>query len=478
MSRFRQCVVDELDILVTTPDGLGAQIVSDSESDWQTYLKGLERSDALFEHSLERSPDREAATARAVVRMERLTAWLDALGNPQDTVPLIHIAGTSGKGSTAAAIAGVFTASGFRTGLHTSPYLQSATEKLQIDGQLISGQQFGALVGSTLDVAAELAIFAEQPPSYGELWMAMALRWFGQEAVDIAVIETGAGGRFDLSNVIMPRVSVITTVGIDHTETLGSTIREIAWHKAGIIKPGVPVVTGVRDGEALQEIVREATEQGSRLVFAADNSLTSEFEDRNAPGFRRDNLLLAATTIREVRGLGFDVSENAIETGLTGLRLPGRFEIVQRQPLVLLDGAHNVQKMESLVDALDETLREATEKRIVVFGALESKAPREMLQILLPIADRVILTAPAVTGKAGRSADLLATAAREMGFAGEVEVRSAAAEAIELAMELAEPEDAVVVTGSLYLIGEVRERWFATRAIVENQTPWPGGFED
>ncbi|MGE3797228.1 MAG: folylpolyglutamate synthase/dihydrofolate synthase family protein, partial [Thermomicrobiales bacterium] len=297
---------------------------------WHAYLRALEITHTLVEpeSSLPATPDGYAARAR--LRLARLKMLLGALGNPHHQTPLIHVAGTSGKGSTSAAIAGGLHRSGYRTGLHTSPYLQSATEKLQIDGTLISGSDFAERIDEILQTAAGVPEFVSQPPSYGEVWMALALYWFSHERVDVAVIETGAGGRFDLSNVITPVMSVITSVGIDHTETLGSTIREIAWHKAGIIKRGVPVVTAVRDQEALDAIVHEATLTGSQVIFPPNlsASLPGGAHSKSVPPFQQSNLALAATTLRAMRDAGFETSEEAIEIGLTTLRLPGRFEMV------------------------------------------------------------------------------------------------------------------------------------------------------
>ena len=264
--------------------------------------------------------------------------------------------------------------------MHTSPYLQVATEKLQIDREQIDGNAFARLVESTLD-PLEAAGFR---PSYGQLWMAMVLSWFEQEMVDVAVIEVGAGGRFDLSNVVHPLVSVITEIGYDHTDTLGHTIEEIAWHKAGIIKPATPVVAAVSDRTALQVIAGEAHTQGADLHRIIPT-----------PGdFRRTN---EATARLAVELLDFDIESADFAEGLGRARLPGRTETVQEHPLVILDGAHNPQKIASLAAWFD---REHPHTRpVVVAGFLESKDGRAMLHELSKFASTLVLTEPRIADK-------------------------------------------------------------------------------
>ncbi|MCA9860955.1 MAG: hypothetical protein KC438_14595, partial [Thermomicrobiales bacterium] len=222
------------------------------------YQQALDRTERL---GTGEALDPSIATfqQRAEFRLDRLREMLTVLGNPLAATPIVHVAGTSGKGSTAAAIASILTSAGYRTGLHTSPYLQVATEKLQIDREMIEATEFANLVDSTLDTLEGEGFH----PSYGQLWMAMVLSWLEHERVDIAVIEVGAGGRFDLSNVVHPMISVITEIGYDHMDTLGSTIEEIAWHKAGIIEPFTPVVAALGNRAALKVVAGEASKQGA-----------------------------------------------------------------------------------------------------------------------------------------------------------------------------------------------------------------------
>ena len=420
------------------------------------YRQATERSDRLGSgESLD--PRLTTYRQRAEVRLDRLREMVTALGDPLSATPIVHVAGTSGKGSTATAIASILTAAGYRTGLHTSPYLQVATEKLQIDHELIDGDVFATLVDSTLD-RLERAGFQ---PSYGQLWMAMVLAWFEQETVDVAVIEVGAGGRFDLSNVVHPLVSVITEIGFDHMDTLGSTIEEIAWHKAGIIEPFVPIVAAVSDRTALGVIAGAASEQGADLHRIIPT-----------PGeFRRTN---EATARLAVELLDFDIEPDDVEDGLSHDRLPGRTELVQHDPPVILDGAHNPQKIEAL--ATWYTREHPHTQPVIVAGFLEAKDARAMLHTLSNLASTLILTEPVIEDKNPALASHLAGIATELDFADRFTSSPMPTprwrSAVELARRTSQP---LLVTGSLYLVGNIRGRWYPDDAVVLQRTPWPHG---
>jgi dihydrofolate synthase/folylpolyglutamate synthase len=418
------------------------------------YRAAVARSDALgMGESLD--PRLTSYRQRAEFRLERMREMLAVLGDPLSATPIVHVAGTSGKGSTATAIASILTAAGYRTGLHTSPYLQVATEKLQIDHELIEGRAFATLVETTLD-RLEAEGFQ---PSYGQLWMAMVLTWLEQEAVDIAVIEAGAGGRFDLSNVVHPLVSVITEIGFDHTDTLGATIEEIAWHKAGIIEPFTPVVAAVSDRTALQVIAGEVHTQGADL-----HRIIPTLGD-----FRRTN---EATARLAVELLGFDIDVDAIADGLAHDRLPGRTETVQTNPIVILDGAHNQQKVESLATWFCREHRHS--KPVIVAGFLEAKDARSMLHTLTALGSALILTEPEIAGKDSAGAERLAAIARELDFAGPIHTETDADTAVAVALELARRTgEPLLITGSLYLVGNIRGRWYADDAVLLQRTPWP-----
>ncbi|GIW03688.1 MAG: hypothetical protein KatS3mg059_0308 [Thermomicrobiales bacterium] len=269
----------------------------------ERYHHAVARLNALIDPEHQRSATLAEVRARAERRLARLRAFLAFLGNPHQRFPVIHVGGTSGKGSTATAIAAVLTAAGYRTGLHLSPYLQVATEKLQLNGQLIAPGAFADLVTETLAAADAWSARSGERLSYGEAWFALLATSFATEQVDMAVIEVGAGGRFDLTNVVQPVVSVITSVGLDHMDTLGPTIRDIAWHKAGIIKPGAPVVTPVRDPEALGPILDEARLTGSEVIHVLSTGPAPS--SGMAGAFQHVNTATAVATIRALIRQGY-----------------------------------------------------------------------------------------------------------------------------------------------------------------------------
>jgi dihydrofolate synthase/folylpolyglutamate synthase len=463
------------------------------------YRQAVARTDALIEAPLSPGPLSKSPAeirARAERRLARLRAFLAYLGNPHHAYPIVHVGGTSGKGSTAAAIAAVLRAAGYRTGLHTSPYLQAATEKAQVDDALIAPETFADLVAEVLAAAERWAASDGGRLTYGEVWVALVARYFAREAVDVAVVEVGAGGRFDLTNVVSPAVSVITSVGLDHTVTLGGTIPAIAWHKAGIVKPGAPAVTAVTDPAALAPIVAEAAAAGVPLarvvpgetfeILRVEPERTLWRERRPAapvlpapPGrYQATNAAVAVAAVRLLAERGFAVPPAAIERGLAAVRLPGRFETMPARPgeaRVVLDGAHNPQKVGALAADLEALLpRPAESRRVLVFGVVEAKAHGEMAALLLPQVDAVVATAPHVVGKPGLPAALLAESIAAAGFAGPLLVEPEPLAAVERALALAAGrDDAVLVTGSLYVVGHVRERWFPEPAIVLARTPWP-----
>jgi dihydrofolate synthase / folylpolyglutamate synthase len=436
---------------------------------------------------------REEIYERARARMARLASFLELIGNPERTFRSFHVGGTSGKGSTAAFIASILTAAGYRTGLHVSPYLQVETEKLQIDDRLVSGDAFAAHVQALDALARHWSDAGHLPLTYGEFWVALTFYAFAREGCDVAVIEVGAGGRFDLTNVLLPDVAVITSVGLDHTRTLGETIPEIAWHKAGIIKPGRPAVTAVHDPQALDVIEQEAREQDAPLVqvvagrdyrFSGHDHTDQVLEIGGGsqviklplPGaFQATNAALAGWAVRAASDLpDGPVPWDVIRKGIENTRLPGRLEVVQERPQVALDGAHNPEKMRSLIQSLP--LLGIPGRRILVLGSLGGHDFLKVAEIVAPVADEVIVTAPsAVQRESAPVEDIVSTVAR-LGVPAEVILQPQ--RAIEVALGRARTDDQILVTGSLYLVGLVRERWFPSDAIVLERTPWPAQRAD
>ncbi|HWV23419.1 MAG TPA: Mur ligase family protein [Thermomicrobiales bacterium] len=461
----------------------------------ERYHEAASRLDALID--LTPTPtdtSRQAVRARAEIRMGRLVRFLDRLGNPQEGRPLIHIGGTSGKGSTSTTLAAILTAAGYRTGLHTSPYLQTPLEKLQIDGRLIDPDVFVGVAAEFLDEHDRWIADGEEPLTYGEAWNALTWLFFRAEKVDVGVVEVGAGGRFDLTNILTPVLSVITTVGIDHTNTLGPTIEDIAWHKAGIIKPGLPALTTVPNPVAREIIIEEARLQKAPLtVVDLDEAITGvvtgpqgtswrerasgeEHRMGMAGSFQARNGQAALSAARLLDDLGFSIPPEAIAAGMASARIPGRAELIPGDRRVLLDGAHNPEKLAAFARDVPALLPVAEGgRRIGVVGLLDAKKGDEMLQSIVPALDLLIATSPQVLAKASKQAGSVAELAREAGFVGEVIVERDPTNAITRALAEADSarDDAVLVTGSLYLVGNIRERWYPERDIVAQRTSWP-----
>lgn len=430
----------------------------------------------------------EEIRARAIARLDRLRRFLAFLGDPQSRFRSIHVGGTCGKGSTSAYIASILTSAGYRTGLHVSPYIQVETEKLQIDRRLMSADRFATHVADLAAVVERWNAHGGERVTYGEFWVALTFFALAREEVDFAVIEVGAGGRFDLTNVLEPDIVVITSVGIDHVRTLGHTIPEIAWHKAGIIKPGGITVTTVDDPAALEVISREAHEQQARLVHLTEGrdfrlggtgesgtwllDLPSEREFHlTLPGtFQTANAAAAIGAIRSLSHLrAGPIPDEMIATGLAETRFPGRMEIVQDCPQVVLDGAHSPEKMANLMASIPYL--GDPERRILVLGVLSGHDYLTMAEIAARRTHEVIVTAPKAVERPSAPVEEIADTIRAVG--GPVMVIPEPEEALNLALQRARCQDQILVTGSLYLVGEARERWYRSDDIVRTGTCWP-----
>ncbi len=414
----------------------------------------------------------ETVSRRHPQRLERMAAFLRRLGNPHRAYPTIHVGGTSGKGSTATMIATVLSADGKRVGLHTKPHLSSMTERARIDGVAISQERFAELLEAMLP-AIDATAREEGRPSYYETLLALAFMYFAHGSVDVAVIEVGIGGTLDGTNLLAPEVSVITNVGLDHTDILGNTIEEIARDKAGIAKPGVTLVSAA-SGNARAVIAHACAAAGAPFV-SVDDVATIEAcasepyaqrcivrTSRHAyelalPVLGRFQQRNAATAITALEHLpaALAPTEAAIERGMARLVIAGRMEFFPSFPSIVFDIAHNPDKAASLGSALAETF---PQRRLTfVLAIVEAKDVEGILRPFLALPASFTFTSFETPGRTAERPQRLANVAERAGVAARVIADPL--EALALARRQAEPATIVVVTGSTFLVGVLREWW-------------------
>ena len=373
-------------------------------------------------------------------------------GHPQRGLNFIHVAGTNGKGSTCAMLESIYRAAGLRVGLFTSPHLVAFGERIQVNRKLISER---AVVRLVLEMQRLLKEFPkDEHPTFFEVVTVMALRYFAAQECDLVIWETGLGGRLDATNIVRPLASVITNIQYDHQEWLGARLASIAAEKAGIIKPGIPVITGASKPEALRVIEKIARERRAPLT------LVTQAETHVAPldildlpllgDHQRMNAAVAVTTVRALKGQ-FPITEEAIRAGLSRINWPGRLQLITQISgrKILLDGAHNVAGAETLAAALKDILPSV--KRTLILGILEDKDWQSMCRILAPLAQRIFLV-PVSSARAVEPGHLSRVCRRANRSAERVLCGS-----VVEALGRATYEPFVIVTGSLYLVGEALE---------------------
>jgi dihydrofolate synthase/folylpolyglutamate synthase len=387
---------------------------------------------------------------------------LKELGNPHKKFACIHVAGTNGKGSVASSLATILSQSGYTTGLYTSPHLVSFNERIQINNRPISNK---AVVDAYKAVTA--VHHGRREPTFFEFATAMALFEFGRQPVDWAVIETGMGGRLDATNVITPELSIITNVSLEHQAYLGNTISRIAGEKAGIIKPRKPVITGVRQQSARQVVEKVAVEKkaplyrlGRDFKVRRHQSGTFTYHGRNCvwPGLRTalqgshqaDNAALVLAACELLTEKHADLAIEDIKTGLAKNYWPGRLETVSSDPLIILDGAHNRAAAENLARFLAANLIGRT--LTLVVGILDDKPYEAMLNSLLPLAGRVVLT----RAKIERALDPQKLMETAENYPLERTIISDVAEAVKHAINTNPPDGVICIAGSLYVVGEAK----------------------
>ncbi len=397
--------------------------------------------------------------------IERMQGLLTRLGNPEDNFPSLLIAGTKGKGSTAAICESILRAAGYKTGLYTSPHLHSFRERIRLGGEAIPEEQVVSLAG-------KLKPYFEETPNLTafELITAVALVAFAEARVDVAVLEVGLGGRLDATNAVHPTVAVITSISYDHTQILGETLTLIAREKAGIIRPGAMVISAPQVEEAMQMIEQVCQEYRAQLTVVGQD-WQWEYRSGNIEGqwfevgeqsywlplIGRHQVINAVTAMAAVKGIeelsGLVVPAEALQRGIAGVTWLGRMEILNQKPYLILDSAMNGDSASKLVKALTKNF--PNHKKTFIFGASNDHPIRDMLEELLPIADQIY--AVAARHPRAETPENLATIVAEMG--GQVEPVSTVSAALDQALAQADQAGLICVTGSLFLVADAREAW-------------------
>jgi len=410
------------------------------------------------------------------LKLERMRAALVRRGHPEARWPALHVAGTNGKGSTAAMLDAILTAAGYRTGLYTSPHLIDFAERIRVGGRTIPHEAVVALVA---ELRADLGA-AGIPLTHFEFATLVACEWFARVGIDVAVVEVGLGGRLDATNLVRPLATAITSIAIDHVEYLGADLGSIAGEKAGILKPGVPLALGPVPAEAERVIVERARAVGAPVARVGEDGVLGAGPDGvlafRGPGvawdgirlglpgrFQCDNASVALLTLALARGY-LPCRADAVREGLGAVVWPGRLAVVRREPLVVLDGAHNPAGMAALARELPSLI--GRRPLDLVFAVMADKDRAAMLTPLLPLVRRVIVT------RVGRRGAEPAEIAAEIAGRVPVEAMREPRAGLRTALTRTRPGDAVLVTGSLFLVGEAYAELARTGDMPPLFRPW------
>jgi dihydrofolate synthase/folylpolyglutamate synthase len=404
-----------------------------------------------------------------ILGLERITFLLEQLGNPHQELRVIHVAGTNGKGSVCKYISSILQKAGYRVGLYLSPHVERFSERIVINNQEISQEDFACLVSQVRPVV-EAMKKQDNSPTFFEIVTTLAFLHFNKCSVDYAVVEVGLGGRFDATNVVKPLVSVITNISLEHTDILGKDIESIASEKAGIIKDHVPVVCGA--AQDARTVIEQVAQQRNAPVTWTDHTMwtrtsyAGRCQEFIVQGSLKDytvktsmlgrhqgeNITLAIAAIEQLQMGGVYLTDNEIQDGIKVATHPGRMEIISVDPLILLDGAHNPAGMSMLVTTLQEDF--SNHRRVVVLGVLNDKDLKTMVSMIVPISDVIIVTKSCNP----RAAD--PSVLKQMITAIDVDktvfVEDSIPRAIDHAKRIARQKDLICVTGSLFTVGEAR----------------------
>jgi dihydrofolate synthase/folylpolyglutamate synthase len=414
--------------------------------------------------------------------LERIFLIMKQLKNPQNNIKIVHVTGTNGKGSVCKYIGSILQKAGYSVGVYISPHLERFSERIVIDDREISDEEITLLVEKIKPVVDEI-IGNNNTPTFFEIVTAMAFLFFSDSSVDFAVVEVGLGGRFDATNVVIPVVSVITNISLEHTARLGEDVKSIAFEKAGIIKDNVPIVTAVKD-DAKIVVEKTAKEKNAQVICIDKNSwkrlsYTIQYQEFLIYGilneyavktsmlgsYQGENIALAVTAAEQLQMNGAYLTDNDIIDGISTAFNPGRMEIIAEDPTVLLDGAHNPAGMKMLKKTLKEDFE--YERLILIVGILEDKDIQRMLTTIIPVSDVVIVT----KSKNARACEPTALKDRikEIGYTKGLFVEKSLPKAIDHAKIMAGKKDVICISGSLFTVGEARS-YFAksSKQIIRN----------
>ncbi len=404
--------------------------------------------------------------------LDNVRTILSSLNDPQNQYPAIHIAGTNGKGSVCAMLSQILMEHGHRPGLFTSPHLVTVRERIRIAGDPIPEEDFSRHLSRLREVVEELIVskFLLSPPTYFEILSCLAFLHFAEERVDIAILEVGMGGRYDATNVVTPVVSAITTISPEHQKFLGETQSEIASEKAGIIKPGIPLVCGVEEKVA-HTTIRDRAKELSAPFFAVFSDGRCLRKEKNEQNFRfkytcgKDkynylpsllgehqgkNAAIAIAVARQMSKNWRRLDQSRIIRGIETAKWPGRLEVVSERPFVLVDGAHNVEGAKALSKYVQEFISLPC---VLVFAVMRDKNIQKLSEILFPLAHTVVCTRFPYF-KAASPEDIQRQASR---FQGRIVFQPDVPQAVQTALRAASPDGVVLVAGSLFLVGEIKK---------------------
>ena len=420
--------------------------------------------------------NQERQTRNLELKKARFNCFLELLSNPHLSYPTIHVGGTSGKGSTATFVCSILTSAEFKTGLTISPHVEKITERIQINNQLLPKESWVSYINKIRPITRRVEQEVS-PLSYFEAIIGLAFYIFQQEKVDLAVVEVGIGGAEDVTNVVRPLVSIITNVDLDHTEVLGETIEEIAWEKSGIIKPNTPVISAAKQESIRGILLNQARKNKADITFVDErkikinklNSFQSSFNFQTNHQVYKNlktsllgyhqlvNASLAVMAIEKIQEKGFKITEQSVREGLKNAKLPGRLEVVKRNPVVILDGAHNTAKLKALFASTKKLFSDKNLKVIFIPKNLENLG--EILKEFAPHSEKIYLTQLKDT-----PIPTLLSQTQKMikeKYNKEAVITKDSYEAVSIAAKEQKENDYLVITGSFYLIGEVRSRFLS-----------------